>query len=148
MLGNYTKSRQLFQDKIITKLLDDAWVHDTKNGISCKTPTDPWIVFTAGAMVSKIVQPILFCFRFMNHQPMNIIIHEGSRQRPRNARTGLQKSLPPPILRRRRPRCHSTAISRIYLIRHPITRSGRRTHAQGGRIRDRNRHSGGIGSGV
>jgi len=48
--GNYTKSRQLFQDKIITKLLDDAWVHDTKNGISCKTPTDPWIVFTAGAM--------------------------------------------------------------------------------------------------
>jgi predicted kinase len=48
--GNYTKSRQLFQDKIITKLLDDAIVQDSKNGMSCRTPTEPWIVFTAGVM--------------------------------------------------------------------------------------------------
>lgn len=49
--GNYTKSRQLFQDKIISKLLDGALVQDTENGVVCRTPTEPWIVFTAGAMV-------------------------------------------------------------------------------------------------
>ncbi|KAL3776817.1 hypothetical protein ACHAWO_002983 [Cyclotella atomus] len=48
--GNYIKSRQLFQDKIITKLLDGALVQDTENGVVCRTPTEPWIVFTAGAM--------------------------------------------------------------------------------------------------
>jgi hypothetical protein len=52
-LGNYTKSRQLFQDKIITQLLDGALVQDTKNGVVCRMPTEPWIVFTAGAMVSS-----------------------------------------------------------------------------------------------
>ena len=47
-------NRQLFQDEIINKLLDnDGWVHDIKHGISCKTPTDPWIVFTAGVMVNS-----------------------------------------------------------------------------------------------
>ena len=51
--GNYTKSRQLFQDKIIAKLLDGALVQDSKNGMVCRTPTEPWIVFTAGAMVSE-----------------------------------------------------------------------------------------------
>lgn len=51
--GNYTKSRQLFQDKIITKLLDGALVQDKQNGIVCRTPNEPWIVFTAGAMVSN-----------------------------------------------------------------------------------------------
>lgn len=52
--GNYTKSRQLFQDKIITKLLDGALVQDKQNGIVCRTPNEPWIVFTAGAMVSNV----------------------------------------------------------------------------------------------
>ena len=46
-------NRQLFQDEIVNKLLDgNAWVHDEKNGILCKAPMDPWIVFTAGVMVS------------------------------------------------------------------------------------------------
>jgi len=50
-LGNYIMNRQLFQDEIVNKLLDgNAWVHDDKNGILCKAPTNPWIVFTAGVM--------------------------------------------------------------------------------------------------
>ncbi|KAL7530755.1 hypothetical protein ACHAXR_007132 [Thalassiosira sp. AJA248-18] len=48
--GNYSKSRQEFQDKIVEKLLDGTTIHDTANGRVCKTPTEPWIVFTAGVM--------------------------------------------------------------------------------------------------
>lgn len=48
--GNYLKSRQLFQDEIVGKLLDGATVQDETNGIVCKTPTHPWVVFTAGVM--------------------------------------------------------------------------------------------------
>eukprot|EP00571_Detonula_confervacea_P003635 CAMPEP_0172314718 /NCGR_PEP_ID=MMETSP1058-20130122/23237_1 /TAXON_ID=83371 /ORGANISM="Detonula confervacea, Strain CCMP 353" /LENGTH=360 /DNA_ID=CAMNT_0013028657 /DNA_START=255 /DNA_END=1337 /DNA_ORIENTATION=+ len=48
--GNYSKSRQEFQDKIVEKLLDGTTIHDTTNGMVCKTPTEPWIVFTAGVM--------------------------------------------------------------------------------------------------
>ncbi|KAL7518372.1 hypothetical protein ACHAWX_003815 [Stephanocyclus meneghinianus] len=57
--GNYTKSRQLFQDKIITKLLDGALVHDSQNGMVCKAPTEPWIVFTAGVMVRRRIDASL-----------------------------------------------------------------------------------------
>lgn len=48
--GNYSKSRQEFQDKIVEKLLDGTAVTDATNGRVCKTPTEPWIVFTAGVM--------------------------------------------------------------------------------------------------
>ena len=48
--GNYSKSRQEFQDKIVEKLLDGTTIHDQTNGRVCKTPTEPWIVFTAGVM--------------------------------------------------------------------------------------------------
>lgn len=48
--GNYSKSRQEFQDKIVEKLLDKTEIHDSTNGMICKTPTEPWIVFTAGVM--------------------------------------------------------------------------------------------------
>ena len=50
-LGNYSKSRQEFQDTIIEKFLDGTVIHDNTNGLVCKTPTEPWIVFTAGVMV-------------------------------------------------------------------------------------------------
>lgn len=50
--GNYSKSRQELQDAIVHKLLDGTMIHDTTNGRVCKTPTEPWIVFTAGVMVS------------------------------------------------------------------------------------------------
>lgn len=48
--GNYIESRQIFQDRIVEKLLDGTTVHDEANGLVCKTPTEPWIVFTAGVM--------------------------------------------------------------------------------------------------
>ena len=70
-VGNYTKSRQLFQDKIITKLLDGALVQDTKNGMVCRTPTEPWIVFTAGAMVSGQRELLFHIFI----HPRNQLIH-------------------------------------------------------------------------
>jgi predicted kinase len=46
---NYRRDRQIFQDAIISDFLDAAVVKD-KNGELCTTPTEPWIVFTAGAM--------------------------------------------------------------------------------------------------
>lgn len=47
--GNYSQGRQELQDKIVHKMLDGATVTDI-HGSVCKTPTDPWIVFTAGVM--------------------------------------------------------------------------------------------------
>lgn len=47
--SNYTFERQRFQDAIISEFLN-APVFKDKNGITCTTPTEPWIVFTAGAM--------------------------------------------------------------------------------------------------
>ena len=47
--SNYTFERQIFQDAIINEFLHEAIVED-KNGELCSTPTEPWIVFTAGAM--------------------------------------------------------------------------------------------------
>ena len=46
---NYTFERQRFQDAIIQEYLNDAIITD-ENGEICTTPTQPWIVFTAGAM--------------------------------------------------------------------------------------------------
>lgn len=48
--GNYKEERQAFQDRIIAKLLDKTEVADSETGAFCKTPTEPWIVFTAGVM--------------------------------------------------------------------------------------------------
>jgi hypothetical protein len=48
---NYTKERQLFQDSIIDDTLRNVKLEDI-NGNTCKTPTEPIIVFTAGAMGS------------------------------------------------------------------------------------------------
>ena len=48
--GNYSQERQELHDKIVHKMLDGVTVvMDNQNG-SCKTPTEPWIVFTAGVM--------------------------------------------------------------------------------------------------
>ena len=46
---NYTKQRQLLQDKIISSFIGNILIQD-KNGDLCTTPTEPFIVFTAGAM--------------------------------------------------------------------------------------------------
>ncbi len=48
--GNYTESRQHFQDRIVEKLLDGTVIEDSNGRGVCKTPTEPWIVFTAGVM--------------------------------------------------------------------------------------------------
>eukprot|EP00585_Thalassiosira_rotula_P019704 CAMPEP_0196201344 /NCGR_PEP_ID=MMETSP0912-20130531/4451_1 /TAXON_ID=49265 /ORGANISM="Thalassiosira rotula, Strain GSO102" /LENGTH=379 /DNA_ID=CAMNT_0041474987 /DNA_START=179 /DNA_END=1318 /DNA_ORIENTATION=+ len=48
--GNYKKERQAFQDRIIMKMLNKTAVTDSVTGYVCKTPTEPWIVFTAGTM--------------------------------------------------------------------------------------------------
>jgi hypothetical protein len=39
----------MFQDAVIDHFLKAAVIKD-KNGELCTTPTEPWIVFTAGAM--------------------------------------------------------------------------------------------------
>ena len=46
---NYRRSRQLFQDALISDILNRAMIVD-KNGSVCTTPTEPFLVFTAGAM--------------------------------------------------------------------------------------------------
>lgn len=46
---NYTYERQKFQDRIVTEFLHGAVITD-KDGQLCTTPTEPWLVFTAGAM--------------------------------------------------------------------------------------------------
>jgi len=47
--SHYTRERQNLQDKIISDMVNGAVITD-KNGNVCTTPTEPWIVFTAGAM--------------------------------------------------------------------------------------------------
>uniref|UniRef100_A0A7S3Q1U4 Zeta toxin domain-containing protein n=1 Tax=Chaetoceros debilis TaxID=122233 RepID=A0A7S3Q1U4_9STRA len=46
---NYKRERQLLQDAIINSTLRDVNIVD-KNGMECTTPTEPFLVFTAGAM--------------------------------------------------------------------------------------------------
>ncbi|CAB9529203.1 Zeta toxin [Seminavis robusta] len=46
---NYSYERQKFQDAIITEFLHGAVITD-KDGQLCTTPTEPWLVFTGGAM--------------------------------------------------------------------------------------------------
>ncbi len=48
---NYTFERQMLQDAIISEFLDATYFTD-KHGDKCTTPTEPWVVFTAGAMGS------------------------------------------------------------------------------------------------
>ena len=47
--SNYSKSRQVFHDSIIDRLLLGTRIVD-RNGKTCVKSTQPWIVFTAGAM--------------------------------------------------------------------------------------------------
>jgi len=46
---NYTENRQRLQNSIIEDMLDSAMITDIKGNV-CTTPTEPWLVFTAGAM--------------------------------------------------------------------------------------------------
>lgn len=47
--ANYVKERQLFQDEIIIRTLEDPIITDA-HGNTCARPEHPWLVFTAGAM--------------------------------------------------------------------------------------------------
>ena len=47
---HYIPQRQLFQDSIIQHFLSKPKIVDS-DGQTCHSPTQPWIVFTAGAMV-------------------------------------------------------------------------------------------------
>lgn len=47
--SNYAKERQLFQDDIIIRTLEDPIITDL-HGNTCARPEYPWLVFTAGAM--------------------------------------------------------------------------------------------------
>ena len=47
---NYKRERQMLQDAIIGETLDKAKVVDTNSGKIGTTPTEPFLVFTAGAM--------------------------------------------------------------------------------------------------
>lgn len=46
----YQKERQAFQDKILQNALHNVEIVDWQNGETCSSPTQPYIVFTAGAM--------------------------------------------------------------------------------------------------
>ena len=46
---NYTFERQRFQDSVLQDFMQKVSITD-KDGFVCTTPTEPWIVFTAGAM--------------------------------------------------------------------------------------------------
>jgi len=46
---NYRRERQLLQDAVISEYLVKATIKD-KDGKYCSTPTEPFVVFTAGAM--------------------------------------------------------------------------------------------------
>ena len=48
--SNYSLSRQNLQDQIVADLLSTSTVTDKDSGVTCSTPTHPWIVFTAGSM--------------------------------------------------------------------------------------------------
>jgi hypothetical protein len=47
---NYIRERQMLQDAIISETLNQAKVKDANSGEFCTTPTEPFLVFTAGAM--------------------------------------------------------------------------------------------------
>jgi uncharacterized phage-like protein YoqJ len=47
---NYKRERQMLQDAIIEEMLNTAKIVDANSGQFCTTPTEPWLVFTAGAM--------------------------------------------------------------------------------------------------
>jgi len=74
--SNYTFERQMFQDAIVDYFLRTALLTD-KNGEMCTTPTEPWIVFTAGPMgagksytMSKLVEHGRFpLLAFVNVDP-------------------------------------------------------------------------------
>ncbi|MGK3738104.1 MAG: pantothenate kinase [Bacillariaceae sp.] len=46
---NYTFERQMLQDSIITDMLNEAYILDESGNVGT-VATDPWMVFTAGAM--------------------------------------------------------------------------------------------------
>jgi Zeta toxin len=46
---NYTFERQKLQDAIISDMIDEAFIFDEDGNVGT-VPTEPWIVFTAGAM--------------------------------------------------------------------------------------------------
>jgi hypothetical protein len=47
---NYNRERQILQDAIINETLNRVQVVDANSGEVCTTPTEPFLVFTAGAM--------------------------------------------------------------------------------------------------
>jgi Zeta toxin. len=47
---NYKRERQMLQDAIINEIMNKAKVVDANSGEVCTTPTEPFLVFTAGAM--------------------------------------------------------------------------------------------------
>jgi len=80
--SNYSKERQGLQDRIITEMLGGAFITDV-NGDICSTPTEPFIVFTAGAMgagkshtIGKLVERGLFpLLAFVSVDPDEIRRH-------------------------------------------------------------------------
>jgi predicted kinase len=49
--AHYTRERQSLQDAVISDMLHSCVITDV-DGHTCSTPTEPWIVFSAGAMGS------------------------------------------------------------------------------------------------
>ena len=72
--GNYRKARQEFQDKIVRKMLDGTTIRDDVNGSVCATPNEPWIVFTAGVMVSG-------AFIYLFRHPLHHFLYSFERRR-------------------------------------------------------------------
>mmetsp|Transcript_14316 Transcript_14316/g.21193 ORF Transcript_14316/g.21193 Transcript_14316/m.21193 type:complete len:414 (-) Transcript_14316:100-1341(-) len=65
--SNYKKDRQALQDNIVKQFLSSV-IRD-RDGFVCTTPTEPWIVFTAGAMGAGKSHTI-HKLKEMNHFPL------------------------------------------------------------------------------
>lgn len=128
----YTRERQTLQDAIITDMLNSAVVKD-ENGDLCSTPTEPWVVFTAGAMgagksftMNKLVEKGHFpLLAFVSVDPDEIRRHLpgkdlGSRIRSEDVQVYLLSPIPS--------RC------RVSSLRRAVSGASRRVDEKGSRI--------------
>jgi hypothetical protein len=128
---NYTHERQRFQDAIIREYLEEAIVKD-RNGEVCTTPTEPWIVFTAGAMGAGYVEYIMVCL--LQYLTLFCCRQEGVH----HATTGRERPVSTHCLCTGRPGCHSSLPTRVCPVRHEFSRNGGRVDQQGSGVHCRN----------
>ena len=145
-VGNYSRRRQEFQDKIIQKLLSGTAVYDVANGRVGKTPNDPWIVFTAGVMVCIHKMGVsYYFFRRLVHANFHLLPKHtaGRRKESHHETTRFERPVSVAFLHYHRPGCNQVSFSRVPRVRISLPKSCRRADSQRGGVRDRDRHESG-----